>query len=90
MSCPHRNKGASDSDGFWLHNVNMQFAAQEIMDERFLQPIFAVVGGHAHNPKGMLANETHSICTPYVAGAGIHHLNALFALVVLLGGQTFM
>ena len=68
----------------------MQFAAQEIMDERFLQPIFAAVGGHAHNPKGMLANETHSICTPYIAGAGTLHLNALFALVVVLCGQTFM
>lgn len=68
----------------------MQYAAQEVIDERFLQPIFAAVGGHAHNPTGMLANETHGICTPYIAGAGTHSLNAVIGLVVLLCGYYLM
>lgn len=85
-----RNKGSIDSDGFWPHHVNMQFAAAEIMNENQLQSIFAAAGGHAHSPTGILPNETHSICTPYTAGAGNNHQSLLFALVVLLCRMTLM
>lgn len=86
-SCRH--EGGSDSHGFWPHHVNMQFAAVEIIDERILQSVFAVAGGHAHYPKGVLANETHSICTPYTAVAGNIRLTSV-ALVVLLSVLMLM
>lgn len=86
-----RNKGRSDREGFWPHNVNLQFAAMEITDEKFLKPIFEVAGGHAHSPPGMLANETLSICTPYIASAGTNHMKVLSLLFLLfLSGQTLM
>ena len=71
--------------------MNLQFAAQEIFDEGMLQPIFAAAGGHAHSPTGMLSNETtHSICTPYIAGAGTNHISFLCTLVVLLSELALM
>lgn len=87
LSCRH--EGGSDSDGFWPHHVNMQFAAVEIIDERILQSVFAVAGGHAHYPTGVLANETHSICTPYTAGAENIRLTSV-TLVVLLSVLMLM
>lgn len=87
LSC--RYEGGRDSDGFWPHHVNMQFAAVEIIDERILQSVFAVAGGHAHYPTGVLANETHSICTPYTAGAGNIRLTSV-TLVVLLSVLMLM
>lgn len=87
----YRDKGRSDREGFWPHNVNLQFAAMEITDEKFLKPIFEVAGGHAHSPPGMLANETLSICTPYIAGTGTNHMKVLSLLFLLfLSGQTLM
>lgn len=85
-----RHEGGSDSDGFWPHHVNMQFAAVEIIDERILQSVFAVAGGHAHYATGVLANETHSICTPYTAGARNIRLTSVTLAVVLLSVLMLM
>lgn len=88
LSCRH--EGGSDSDGFWPHHVNMQFAAVEIIDESIVQSVFAVAGGHAHYPTGVLANETHSICTPYTAGARNIRLTSVTPAVVLLSVLMLM
>lgn len=88
LSCRH--EGGSDSDGFWPHHVNMQFAAEEIINERILQSVFAVAGGHAHYPTGVLANETHSICTPYTAGARNIRLTSVTLAVVVLSALMLM
>lgn len=94
LSCRH--EGGSDSDGFWPHHVNMQFAAEEIneeeinINERILQSVFAVAGGHAHYPTGVLANETHSICTPYTAGARNIRLTSVTLAVVVLSVLMLM
>ena len=84
-SCRH--KGSSDSNGFWPHDVNAQSSSIEITDEQFLKPIFEAAGGHAQTPAG--ANET-SICTPYIAGAGTHHVTFWFIMVAVLASGLFL
>ena len=60
----------------------MQYSATEIIDEKYLEPVFQAAGGHAHSPAGL--KEPHSICVPYVAGAVTYHVNFSFAVLVLL------
>lgn len=79
-----RRKGNGDSNSFWPREINLQSASTEIIDEKYLKPVFAAVGGHAHSPEGV--DETHSICVPYIGGAPSHYIKYSFLLIVLACG----
>ena len=79
-----RRKGNGDSNSFWPREINLQSASTEIIDEKYLKPVFAAVGGHAHSPEGV--DETHSICVPYIGGAPSHYIKHSFLLIVLACG----
>lgn len=79
-----RRKGNGDSNSFWPREINLQSASTEIIDEKYLKPVFAAVGGHAHSPEGV--DETHSICVPYIGVAPSHYIKHSFLLIVLACG----
>lgn len=78
----YRHAVPSNSQGFWPHDVNMQYSATEIIDEKYLEPVFQATGGHAQAPAGV--KEPDSICTPYIAGTGTYRMNFFLVLLVLL------